>query len=299
MLECSRQAIDRARKEKTEDAIRDAEKAISDELARLQFAGLICILMDYFRTPVRLVSSAEKVIGDFAARQAAQCAQQRPGGVVAKHIAESKAEVVKVATYKEYQAAVIEQDDKGCLVINVRSLNPAWLSLASEENTGRITNADYVHLSIAHEVIGRLLDIDWRRSADELDKKIEAERRTHVYAASRFLAHVINHRTYHQDPRYYTFHNHRQHLTSLFYRAAQELDKNLEEGDYKTKIGNMIDESKRRSECNALRVCPIEWGGLQCHVKKDITSDPSPPTIPVMLESDCPYYATCVLRERN
>lgn len=285
MLDSSRNDIREARKNlKDKTIVKKAENSIIFEMSRVLFSELIHVLSDFWKKPVILIDLTElpkytdAICGDlFRNFDTKGTALQRPPLTPAQKVEYIKLKLKKKITHP-WQGMRYVFRELNTIVICVYKLEPDWLSLNADGDSG-LKNADFIHMAIAHEVMGELLGTDSLFLDNLKAVTKEDERHTHALAGCQVISHWVRHRVYHQVARFYASTDKRAGILSALYTAEWDIAHEKKGApipldDFQKSIVAHFDQVSTRTKQNMLRSCPYKWDGLLCHIQGDgITED--------------------------
>lgn len=240
--------------------IAKAQDEIAKELAKLQFSGLLHILSNYFRAPVFLSEMNQESLDNYNASliktinlRRAQKGKPALNGEGEEYIKS------KHNGLQEHQGIRYRNSD--AIYIIVANLNPLWLAEMSTA-ANKVTNADLVHMAVAHEVIGMLFAIDtYEAVALNIDKIAQStkqgeEEKTHSLAVQHFLNHILSDKDYHRGAGFYN--NNRADLLIALGVALNGIEEVTRVEDFSVKTGVMISTLVASREVSKIKECPVE-----------------------------------------
>ena len=303
MLKTSREAIDSAVKNPEDPRLaKAAEAAVYIEINRSLMIALVHVLADYRRkhvvltdlhdpleeqTPLLANRIVEKIIAS----------RQRKGKPT---LSASELGLIKAwATPRALprQAMRVEFHDR--IVIGVYRLDSAWLQQPYDAFP-LVNNADVIHATIAHEVMGYMFQTDTRAAQVPQGVSDRSEQLTQVFAANQMIDHWIKHRSMHKAARFYAYERNREPLLDLLYLAAWEKaaakgQQTPDADKFKELIKDRFNYIAGQNKHNSLPACPYDWGGLNCRSEPNAPGDAKPRKVTTvdMENNHCPHKQTC------
>lgn len=238
--------------------IKNAQAEIAKELNRLQFAGLLHILSNFFNVAVYLAETSNEAIQTFLKRVIREMNKRR----LATGKPQLSEEAIQYITEKhktlEIYQGVRYRDNNGIHIV-VASLDPIWLEQTSANHKG-VTNSDLVHMAVAHEVIGMLYAIDtYKADIDSLNNLANntlsaEEEKTHALAAEHLLSHLLTNKMNHRGASYYD--NKRSDLILALGAALNGQSEPSRQRDFSSSVGEMITAFVTSRNLSKIRECP-------------------------------------------
>lgn len=274
MLQESRDKIKSVLKPKpTATEISEAQNAIETEVNRAFFAPLLYVVSDFIEKPVELkdfsaeypqkqqaLEKIQKYITEETAsnslyanaqdeqkKLALERLQRLHNTPMGKFSLGSASRAIRLVTME-----VAKQNSK--VIIWVHSLDSTWLQEPWKSDS-TISNADLLHISIAHEAVGLLFNIDSHKVGEKDEVTAVKEAQTHELSSRHFIKHVMEVKKFHNIPEFYSYH--RADLILAFHQALQQINC-TPPASFSATVGKTISEFSSK-EGNRLKVCPREW----------------------------------------